>query len=389
MEDSRLALYSPIQVDIIDRDNPGPSFPLQAAGPEHLDRIMNVLWSLQSQEDARNAFTAPEQDWSEICEKIISVTRTTALIDGQPYGVYFCQSKGDLAPKEVDDLRWYCRNEWENGWGEGYAHCPSEGPGLGLYIHFWQDDSAPLLTREQLEAVQKAEQCRPAIKEITPDTFWTLLAQAKNVCGNDQKAAAYWLTERLLELDPEQVLNFHSITHGYLELADKYGLWNAAILLQEDDCNNCGFEDFRVWLIYQGKETYLAALRDPDSLADLADCVSFQFEALPYVGDMAHERLTGRTAYADISPDAQKRLTSELKKGIVYGAGIEFPHEWSEVASYLPRLTAQCLTPSELRSNISRGHLWNHNDPDIRRARAIMPRKKKTRSPKKKEGDAR
>ena len=104
MEDSRLALYSPIQVDIIDRDNPGPSFPLQAAGPEHLDRIMNVLWSLQSQEDARNAFTAPEQDWSEICEKIISVTRTTALIDGQPYGVYFCQSKGDLAPKEVDDI---------------------------------------------------------------------------------------------------------------------------------------------------------------------------------------------------------------------------------------------------------------------------------------------
>ncbi len=185
------------------------------------------------------------------------------------------------------------------------------------------------------------------------------------------------------------MLNFHSITHGYLELADKYGLWNAAILLQEDDYNNCGFEDFRAWLIYQGKETYLAALRDPDSLADLADCVNFQFEALPYVGDMAHERLTGRTAYADISPDAQKRLTSELKKGIVYGAGIEFPHEWSEVASYLPRLTAQCLTPSELRSNISRGHLWNHNDPDIRRARAIMPRKKKTRSPKKKEGDAR
>ena len=156
MEDSRLALYSPIQVDIIDRDNPGPSFPLQAAGPEHLDRIMNVLWSLQSQEDARNAFTAPEQDWSEICEKIISVTRTTALIDGQPYGVYFCQSKEDLAPKEVDDLRWYCRNEWENGWGEGYEQRPHRTSYGELYISFWQNKDFFILTKEEMETARAA-----------------------------------------------------------------------------------------------------------------------------------------------------------------------------------------------------------------------------------------
>lgn len=388
-EDKKLVLYSPIQVDIIDRDSSGHSFPLQAADPEHLDRIMHVIWSLQSQEDARHAFTAPNLDWSEICEKIISVSRVTALIDGRPYGVYLCRSREELDPKEMDDLKRQCRELWEHGWGEGYAHCPGEGSSLGLYIHFWQDDSAPMLTREQLEAAQKVEQGMTPVTEVNPDTFWTLLAQAKGVCGDDQKAAAYWLTERLLELGPEQALNFHSITHGYLELADQYGLWNAAILLQEDGCTNCGFEDFRAWLIYQGRETYLAALKDPDSLVDLADCVNFQFEALPYVGDMAHERLTGRTAYADISPNVQKQLTSGLEKGIVYGAGIKFPYEWSEVADYLPRLTARCLTPGELRSNISRGHLWNHNDPDIRKARAIMPRKKKAKSPKRKEGEAR
>ena len=91
-------------------------------------------------------------------------------------------------------------------------------------------------------------------------------------CEDNQRAAVYWLVERLLSMGPEQTLNFHSILHGYMELADKYGLWNAATLIHEDGCYVDGFEDFRAWLIFQGRETYLAALRDPDSLADVPPC---------------------------------------------------------------------------------------------------------------------
>ena len=35
MADNLLELYSPIQVDIIDRDSSGQAVPLQAVGPEH------------------------------------------------------------------------------------------------------------------------------------------------------------------------------------------------------------------------------------------------------------------------------------------------------------------------------------------------------------------
>lgn len=388
-----LKLYSPIQVDVIDRDMPGHSIPLQAAGPEHqqeyLDRIMNTLQALQPQEDARDAFTAPDQDWDDICEKIVSLTRTVELVNGRPYGVFTCRSKGRLGPDDLEALDWHCRDQWENGWGEGYAHCPAEGPGLGLYIHYWQDEDAPLLTRAELEAAQAVRQSGPAVTEINKDTFWTLLAQAKEVCGQDQDAAAFWLTERLLVLGPEQILNFHGILHGYMELADKYGLWNAAIIIQEDDFFSDSFEDFRAWLIAQGKETYLAALADPDSLADVPIQGDCRFESLPYVGDMAYERLTGRMAYADAEPAAQQRLVSELRKEIVYGKGIEYPHEWSEAAAYLPRLTAQHLTPGELRACISRGHLWNHDDPGIQKARASAAKKKKAKGVKKKAGESR
>ncbi len=102
-----------------------------------------------------------------------------------------------LDPEEIDDLEWHCRDQWKHGWGEGYAHCPREGVSLGLYIHFWQDAAAPLLTREQM---QQAEHQRtaaakgrtlPLVTEITPDTFWTLLDQATeavylSACGCDR-----------------------------------------------------------------------------------------------------------------------------------------------------------------------------------------------------------
>ena len=192
-------------------------------------------------------------------------------------------------------------------------------------------------------------------------------------------------------MGPEQALNFHSIIHGYMELADKYGLWNAATLIHEDGCYIDGFEDFRAWLIFQGKETYLSALKDPDSLADVPACVEedCRFADLPYAGSMAYVRLTDRVAFDDIAPAGHQRVVAELRKDIVYGAEIEYPHEWSEVAAYLPRLTAQHLTPEELRACVCRGHLWNHSDPEIQRLRAAMPKKKRTRSRKKKEGDAR
>ena len=380
MEDNLLELYSLIQVDIIDRDVSEQAIPLQAVAPEHkkeyLPRIAHAFGELQPQEDARNAFIALGQDWPEVSKKIISVDRSVSVINGSPYGVYSCRSHGELTPEEVELLKHYCWYQCERGWGKGYAHCPGEGSSPGLCIHFWQDDGAPLLTREELEAVHQAEQNSPIAKEITPDTFWTLLAQAQDICGWEQEAAAYWLKDRLLTMGPEQARNFRSIIQGYMELAEKYGLWNAAALIQEKGRYRVEFEVFRVWLIAQGKDVYLAALKDPDSLAEVSDYRNLDFYALLYAGDMAYYRLTGRTACSDIDPEDYQQLLSELQQDIVYGPGIDDHYEWSEVATYLPRLCAKYLTPEELRACVHRDRLWNPDNPGIRRARAAVPKKK-------------
>ena len=83
-ETVELRLYSPLQVDIIDRDAPGRAIPFQAVSndcrSEYARIIMNAFRAIQSQEDARNAFTAMKQNWAEVCEKIVSLTRSVELI---------------------------------------------------------------------------------------------------------------------------------------------------------------------------------------------------------------------------------------------------------------------------------------------------------------------
>lgn len=157
--------------------------------------------------------------------------------------------------------------------------------------------------------------------EMNQETFWVLLREAKDKCGQNLRAEADWITEQLLFMGSEQALAFHEIMDAYKELANRYGLWNAADLMM-DWCSDDGFIDFRAWLIAQGKEVYLAALKEPDSLAEVTPYGGCTFESLSYVGYHAYEKLTGQSAYDDAfhgyDPQMVDALKAELGKEIVY-----------------------------------------------------------------------
>ena len=219
------------------------------------------------------------------------------------------------------------------------------------------------------------------VTEINKDTFWVLIGQAKKQCGQDMDAFAQWLEDRLMEMSPEQALNFDNIVHGYRDLAYKYGLWSAAAILC-DGCTDDGFVDFRGWLIAQGREVYMAALKDPDSLADVPipanrDCCC---ETLCYVGSYAYEELTGRDINQDFDPDISCALAEQIKPDIVYGDGIGYPYTWSETAAYLPRLCAKCMTPERLAWLIENNNdTWNNASLGIREARAAAQKSEKVK----------
>lgn len=217
------------------------------------------------------------------------------------------------------------------------------------------------------------------ITEINKDTFWTLIAQAKARCGQDTDASAKWVEGELLRMGPEQAQNFDLIMHGYSALAYKYGLWTAASVML-GGCSDDGFMDFRNWLIAQGKDVYLAALKNPDSLADIPVYGDGCFESLAYIGSSVYEKLTGRNAYDGFDQAAYEKVKQELAKDIEYGEGIGYPYKWSETADYLPRLCRKYMTPEGIVALVQHyDDTWNLTSPEIRQARETAIKGKKTK----------
>lgn len=210
------------------------------------------------------------------------------------------------------------------------------------------------------------------MRKMDPDAFWDLIAGAKRECGQDMDASLQWLTERLTTLGPQQAQDFHDILHGYKHLAYKYGLWTAATMMCGDGCSDDGFMDFRAWLIAQGKEVYLAALADPDSLADVEPYGGCQFESFSYVASKVLNTLTGRGAYVALADfDA---LVLELSKGIQYGEGIDYPYEWDELERHFPRLCEKYLEPGTVEFMMDQGEtIWFLDNEDIKAARENGP----------------
>lgn len=152
--------------------------------------------------------------------------------------------------------------------------------------------------------------------------------------------------------------------HAYTDLANRYGLWDAASIIKEYGCGDDGFLDFRSWLVAQGKEVYLAALKDPDFLAEVEPYGDCRFECLAYVGDYAYERLTGRSAYDDTDRTVFNELKHELGKEITYKDGIQYPREPWDLPAFLPKLCARYGGPDRFRVQAS---TWNHDLHEIRK----------------------
>ena len=202
------------------------------------------------------------------------------------------------------------------------------------------------------------------ITEINKDTFWQFIEEAKGQCGKDMDAMLSWIKGRLLGMQPEQILKFHTVLHGYRDAAYKYGLWTAASLLM-DGCTDDLFIDFRAWLIAQGKTVYMAALENPDSLAEVEQYGDCEFEMLSYVGNDAYVELTGRDVYEDYMAEMRDQMLAEVSGGIKYHPMIEYPLEIRDAVAVYPKLGDRFVTRYGIQCFFM-GSTWNTSLPGMK-----------------------
>jgi hypothetical protein len=159
----------------------------------------------------------------------------------------------------------------------------------------------PVASSTQLSTTQVAPAAAPPDTSATSAApgalgdaqFWQLIEETRRDAGNDTGRQSELLKNRLAQLSPAAIVEFARIRHRLDEQAYTWDLWAAATVI-EDGCSDDCFRDFRGYIISLGQGPYEAAIRDPDSLASVAqDAENGDWEDADNVAPDAYSSRTG------------------------------------------------------------------------------------------------
>ncbi len=146
-------------------------------------------------------------------------------------------------------------------------------------------------TKEAVPAAKQPTAPKPAA--MNEARFWQLMSETRAAAGNDTGRQSDLLKQRLAKLPPQGIVEFDRIRHRLDKVAYTWNLWAAAYVI-EDGCSDDCFRDFRGYLISLGRGPYEAALRNPDSLASVAqDAENGDWENADDVAPDAYSSATG------------------------------------------------------------------------------------------------
>ncbi|HYQ04670.1 MAG TPA: DUF4240 domain-containing protein [Polyangiaceae bacterium] len=166
--------------------------------------------------------------------------------------------------------------------------------------------------------------------------FWEIVAESRanfdpELADGNMDAQLERLQELLGELSPAEVLEFQRELDERMNAAYRWDLWGAAYLI-EGGCSDDGFTDFRSWLISMGRDVYDAAVRDPETLVEVADADGVEatsFEEFQYVPSQVYEEKAGQEM-----PDTGVMHPEEP-------AGEQWSEEGDDLSRLFPKLWAQ------------------------------------------------
>ncbi len=128
-------------------------------------------------------------------------------------------------------------------------------------------------------------------KLMDEEQFWTIIKLTKDNSGGDYERQQQELSKELSKLTPEEVILFSNRFRHFRGEANSWALWGAIYIIN-GGCGDDSFNDFREWVIGQGKDFYYNTVKDPETLIDKK--IPDEWEGLGYVPATVFERLTGQ-----------------------------------------------------------------------------------------------
>ena len=171
--------------------------------------------------------------------------------------------------------------------------------------------------------------------------FWAIIDEARKHAGGWEEMAEP-LIDSLAGLEVPDIVKWEQIFREYQNLSYKKKLWAAAYVIN-GGCSDDGFDYFRAWLIAQGKDAFMAALEDPETLAD-DDACEGEFEELLGVAYEAYfKKFDIEDDYDHFDEEMAKHPLSDKEKAeiaaeIKYADDMENDWDEDDLKEWLPKL---------------------------------------------------
>ena len=128
-------------------------------------------------------------------------------------------------------------------------------------------------------------------KLMDEEQFWRIIKVTRDNSGNNFEQQQEELATELAKLTPEEIILFGNRFRHFRGQANTWELWGAIYIIH-GGCGDDSFNDFREWVIGQGKEFYYNTTKNPETLIDVK--IGGEWEGLGYVPSTVFERLTGK-----------------------------------------------------------------------------------------------
>ena len=174
------------------------------------------------------------------------------------------------------------------------------------------------------------------------DDFWAVIDRATADRPASPAEVAKRAAAELATRDPAEIVAWGQHLSKVMAASGKEDLWAAAYLIN-GGCSDDGFDNFRGWLIAHGRTAVASAVREPDSLAEMAviraaaqNGAAFEAEEVLTVAADAYALATG----TELPP-------SELPPTRPDPADLWDFDDEDEMQRRLPRLSALFLAPPD------------------------------------------
>ena len=127
------------------------------------------------------------------------------------------------------------------------------------------------------------------------DQFWKIIQKTKDNSHGNFEQQQEELAAQLKKLTPSDIILFDNRFSYYRGAAYSWELWGAIYIIH-GGCSDDSFNDFREWVIAQGRDFYQKTIKNPESLinVDKDEIENADWEGLGYIPPNVFKELTGQ-----------------------------------------------------------------------------------------------